>query len=322
MTLAIVFLSCTCIQVTESYKILFILPIATKSHKNVFEPLVRALAERGHDITMVSPSETSGLPKNVHEITPLTIQDFISGFAIHPMRMRAEGKLNQLLFLNHNVARNCEKVYKDSEFQKMLALGPNHFDLIFFNGYFNQCFFGLHSFLKAPFIIITTMGSPLFISRLTGNYYPTSFVPFPFLGYSQQMNFIERVTNFASSYFVNALIDSQNSKYESIYRKYLGNNTEGLDEISRNVSLIMGNEHHVLTFPKPNLPDIIPIGGMICRPSNPLPKVRSSTENILVNVSGSNFSKRNKKNYDCLRIWRSLFLVLNMDLFTLAWDQF
>ena len=39
-------------------RILFLAPVSTKSHKIAFMPIVEALVERGHQVTVVSSSKT------------------------------------------------------------------------------------------------------------------------------------------------------------------------------------------------------------------------------------------------------------------------
>lgn len=58
---------------TIASKILFLSPVATKSHKNVFDPLIDALATRGHELTVISPMKTSKVP-SVKEIVPVNLE--------------------------------------------------------------------------------------------------------------------------------------------------------------------------------------------------------------------------------------------------------
>lgn len=70
--------------VISADRILFLLPIASTSHHHVFEPLIRALGERGHDIVSLSPVK-SKMPGNVKQVQILTVDqifgDIPSSFA-------------------------------------------------------------------------------------------------------------------------------------------------------------------------------------------------------------------------------------------------
>ena len=51
LTLVVFLLAILANQPVESDRILVASPITSHSHTNVFKPLVRALVERGHDVT-------------------------------------------------------------------------------------------------------------------------------------------------------------------------------------------------------------------------------------------------------------------------------
>nr|XP_053653641.1 UDP-glycosyltransferase UGT5-like isoform X1 [Cherax quadricarinatus] len=53
----------------RSYKILMLLPVSSKSHRNVFMPLAEALADRGHKIVMLTNHPKSSKNPNIHEVT-------------------------------------------------------------------------------------------------------------------------------------------------------------------------------------------------------------------------------------------------------------
>ncbi|XP_064112825.1 UDP-glycosyltransferase UGT5-like isoform X5 [Macrobrachium nipponense] len=53
----------------RSYKILMLLPVGSKSHRNVFMPLVEALADRGHKVDMLTSYDIQHQNPNIREIT-------------------------------------------------------------------------------------------------------------------------------------------------------------------------------------------------------------------------------------------------------------
>ncbi|XP_068217267.1 UDP-glycosyltransferase UGT5-like isoform X3 [Palaemon carinicauda] len=52
----------------RSYKVLVLLPVGSKSHRNVFMPLVEALADRGHKIDMLTSYDIKHKNLNIREI--------------------------------------------------------------------------------------------------------------------------------------------------------------------------------------------------------------------------------------------------------------
>lgn len=62
-------------------------------------------------------------------------------------------------------------------------------------------------------------------------------------------------------------------KMEALYRKVLGDDIPPISEIYGNASIILSNGHFGVNRPKPNLPDVIEVGGLHSHPPKPLPKV-------------------------------------------------
>ncbi|KAK8724734.1 hypothetical protein OTU49_017491, partial [Cherax quadricarinatus] len=52
----------------RSYKILMLLPVSARSHRNVFNPLAEALADRGHKIVMLTNQPKSSKHPNIEDI--------------------------------------------------------------------------------------------------------------------------------------------------------------------------------------------------------------------------------------------------------------
>lgn len=60
---------------------------------------------------------------------------------------------------------------------------------------------------------------------------------------------------------------------DKIMRKYLGNDLPPIENIIKNTSLVFVNHHYSLAFPRPNLPNMVEIGGFHVNPPKPLPAV-------------------------------------------------
>jgi glucuronosyltransferase len=255
-------------------KILFLFPIASKSHKNVFDPLIMALAARGHELTVVTPFASKDLPKNIKELIPLPALNIILPQFEDPFEMRKSGKLTSVFVNMDGILEGCHKVYQNAEFQEALA---QNYDLVIQNGFANNCFDGAAHKVGAPHVIITTFAAPSFITEYTGNQLPSSFVPNPMFAVTDRMTFLQRLTNWLGNQLVKILLRFYyRSKYETIYRQYVGQDAPGSPEILGNVSLLLMNSHFSLTYPRPNFPDNVEVGGMHCRPAQPLPKVNDS----------------------------------------------
>lgn len=298
------------ITTVESANILFLLPFATKSHKNIFDPLVLALAKRNHNVTIVTPLKFAKPVPNVHEIVAIPFEEINPSTTFgNPFEKRKDGKLG--FFLNWNstfVEVGCKLLYQNEEIQHLLRQGPGSFDLAIVNLFMNGCTLGIIHTLQVPHMYVITMPAMNAFVEKTGLYLPPSFVPNSFSTFTDTMNFQERVLNFLAEY---ALIAAghliSNKLLSRMYQEHLGDHLPTIFEIDRNVSMILMNSHFTLTYPRyhrnisnsfilkikscvfnihlnsqrPLLPDVVEVGGLHTRPAKPLPKVYFA---IVINI--------------------------------------
>lgn len=59
----------------ENAKILFLIPMSTRSEKHFFEPLILKLASNGHNMTVVTNSPDVLHHENVKEIVPISVEE-------------------------------------------------------------------------------------------------------------------------------------------------------------------------------------------------------------------------------------------------------
>lgn len=68
-----------CLTLVSSYKILCFYPTISKSQVVFGLPLLTALAEKGHQVTLVSPFASGKNVKNYHEVViPVNVGDYTS----------------------------------------------------------------------------------------------------------------------------------------------------------------------------------------------------------------------------------------------------
>ncbi|CAG7823382.1 unnamed protein product, partial [Allacma fusca] len=87
------------------------------------------------------------------------------------------------------------------------------------------------------------------------------------------------------------------SKYETIAKQYLGEDSPSLIELELDISMTFQNTHFLLNYPRPTMPDYIEVVCIHCRKGRPLPKdleefVSESNEGLILFSLGSVF--RNK----------------------------
>ena len=268
---------------SEAARIFFMIPLTTASEKNVFVPLIDALAKKGHDVTVASVKKSKYESKTIKEFIPLpNIDEFMGDFS-KPLEGRSEGIMMWLTFSPELFeAPSCEKVYNDANFKRAIN---EKYDLVVVNSYFQYCFTPILHKLGAPFVVVSSSAPRNGVAAATGGVLPASFVPNPLIPMTADMNFGQRTLNFLfDTYWRLYEIYSYSSMGDKLAAKYLGEGLPRAVDVEKNASLVLTNSHFVLNWPVPALPDMVEVGGMHCVPPKPLPKV-SRKKGLLITIT-------------------------------------
>lgn len=196
-------------NLVDSAKILSIFHTPSKSHWILGQNLLKNLANAGHEITVISPFPLKNPPKNYRDISTVEILDVykpqMDQFMFGEMNMNLHQKMSQMLVICHNMTYST---LIHPNVVKLIESGEK-FDLIFMEIFLNDVFIGFSHLFNAPVVGMSTMGATSWISELTGNPLPYSYVPHMMSGYTDKMGYIERAAN--------ALINS----VEKVYHKML-----------------------------------------------------------------------------------------------------
>jgi len=262
-------------------RILAVAFISSKSHKITYEPLLRELGARGHEITVLTPIKSSKRFYNVQDIQTLDVEQILANSSSTPAnvfelkRHSFKGVTQNTFLLN---IRKFEKICEMTlDLAHVKELHSQKFDLILLDVIFNECAAGYVHKFNTSLILISSASASSWILRYTGGSSLPSLIPNVFTDYTHQMNFFQRTINFITEVST-TLIHSYYfiPKMEAIYRQKLNDaHIPSVHEILGNASLILSNGHFALRSPKPLLPDVIEVAGMHCRPANPLPKVKA-----------------------------------------------
>jgi glucuronosyltransferase len=264
----------------NSENILVLSFFSAKSHKNVFEPLYMALAERGHNLTVVSPIKSS-YPAHLHmkEINGPDFHKVIpnngSSATLDFFYSRTVGFRIVIPFnptLDFYLAKQCELYYEMPEVKDLLK---QKFDLVFVSSHMNECTYGMVHKLNTSFILLHPLSMEHYKSIFSGLRAPPSYVPVDQVASSHdRMGIVQRIINFLAYHYLNVFYNRiYLPEMESVYRRYFGKDVPSAREIEKNASLALMNGHFSLVGPKPKLPVLIDVGGIHCRPGEALPKV-------------------------------------------------
>lgn len=265
------------ISLVDGSRILIAAPYGTKSHQNVYIPLAQELVRRGHHITIISNylNDEIATLENVRQVwiekLVIDMSQFPNLFAPKEdlsTRLRKSYEIFKAMFNFQNMI--AEATYEDPQVQQLMA--TETFDLVMFSESCGMtCYpFGWH--FKVPAIAISPNVMYPGRAELLGDDEHYSYVPFLLTSFSDKMNLSQRTINFiVSKIFQYVSHDLPIRTVESMFKRLTNPACPPLLELEKNISLVLTNTHPSFSYPRVLPPQVIEVGGLHCRPANPLP---------------------------------------------------
>lgn len=269
-----------CLRV-DSARILAVFPHSGKSHFDVFEPLVVALADRGHDVTVISYFPQKVRINNyrdigLQEVSPLYVN------ALPFEAVASSNPMSDFIKITTKGLDSCEVILGSKPVQDLLR-SDEKFDLLIVELFNIDCFLGFVHRYKVPYIGLSSSNLlPTHNDRI-GNPDNPSYIPNLFLPFSDKMTLPDRMLNtwsvLAIKFIKTYYFDVTSYKIAS---KYFGSDMPSLESIAKNVSLVLVNTHHTLNKPRPLVPAVIQVGGIHIKEPRRLPPVSIHADFLIV----------------------------------------
>lgn len=260
------------VSYVSAYKILGIFPTWARSHFFVGSALMKGLAEKGHQVTVISPFPEKKPIKNWRDINTPTILNFLKGPGNQIIKMREQSIMESISGIYDLGIMITNTTLAEPSVQKLMTSGET-FDVVICEVFLTEALYGLAEHFNAPLIGMGTFGATLWNTDLVGSPSPLSYVPNVFLPLIDRMSLVERIFNLAVNtfdyiFFYNFYMPRQHE----LFRHYFPKSKAGLDKIRKDTALVLLNSHFSLSFPRPYVPNMIEVGGMhINRKQKPLP---------------------------------------------------
>lgn len=269
-------------QGTEGANILGVFTSHSPSHFIVHMSIMKTLAEKGHNVTVVSSVPPKVTHKSInHIVVPMSAEDEkVLNDGMAGMVKEKPSIWNTMKSIFSSLAMLIDKqvdVLEDPRFQELYLNKGNKFDVVFVGFFFNTYQVALGARFNCP-VIISWSGPPMMmVNEVLGNP-ELSSVPQMHISAppGQPMNFQQRMQNFASTLGFNALSIFLNHKYNKFYDRLWSKDKSmpTFAQAKRNVSLAFCNGHGISEGPiRPNVPGVIEIGGIQVKSKpDPLPE--------------------------------------------------
>ncbi|XP_076068143.1 UDP-glucosyltransferase 2-like isoform X2 [Oratosquilla oratoria] len=221
---------------TVASKILFLAPIAGKSHAGYYSSVVTTLARHGHEITYVTPFPSKKETANIRMIVlpDLDFSPYIPNMF--------KGTVVPLLKLLPLAATLCADGLEDP---------------------------------KVPFVMVIPVGLASSVDGLVGNPSFPSYEVNLLHDAQPPLPFMKRAINLGLDFFMRILtyfFTVPLAEKESRARGLLPDDMPSLQEMREKVSLILLNSYRGMEIPRPYVPTVIHAGGLHIHPPKPLPQ--------------------------------------------------
>lgn len=196
MRVQIVFLLLSVLELAIASRILFLLPTLSKSHMILHHALSSTLAERGHDVTVVSVFELDNKIENHREILVPFDHERLKNFVKNIFKKPNQSYLKilpEILEITFDLTFEMAKL---PEFKRLLE--HEKFDLLIVGMFYNHYLLGYGEIFDCPTAMLSTFGNTILTNSIVANPGESSAVPSTFSNPSDatRMTFTEKVKNF------------------------------------------------------------------------------------------------------------------------------
>lgn len=255
-------------------RILGVFPHHGYSHHMVFLPYLRTLADRGHDVHVISNFESShpkitdisvagSMPMANNNVTFPAPKSWTFGF--HGMW--------QDMWSLYELAKTTEAMFGVPAVRRLLDDRTVAFDLVIAEHFNSELPMGFAAKYRVPFVLLSSCSILPWTKSTVGQPHETAYRPSTFSGMSERMNTIERLANTFTTFVSATLFRIMNRSWsQQILKKHFGLDVP-LGEFASNVSLVLVNTHWTISGVSPTVPTVMEIGGMHLQSVKKLPDV-------------------------------------------------
>ncbi|CAH2076950.1 unnamed protein product, partial [Iphiclides podalirius] len=258
----------------DAARILGLFPHPGKSHQMVFEPLLKALAERQHHVTTVSFFPLKNPPENYTDLSlgsmsqllleslDLSLFEASSALSKVPVLERIIREMSEFQPLAKIAVDICERLTK---WEPLIDALKKDYDLILVENFSSDCMLGLLHVLgnTAPKVALSSSNLMPWAADRVGAADNPAYVPIISTGFTARMNFLERLENsFLCAFYKFWFHRAVQVKERAMIQKRFGRSIPDLRVLGSNYSLTLVNTFHALNGNRPSVPALVEVGGM------------------------------------------------------------
>ncbi|XP_053692404.1 UDP-glycosyltransferase UGT5-like [Sabethes cyaneus] len=247
----------------ESYKILGLFPHPGISHHYFFDPVLKGLAAAGHEVTVVSHFPSPNPPSNFTDLKLEGVELLINSVSFEHFEYRPFFSHFMDFFILYDWGNEACKNALESAAIRHVLESKIKYDLILMEQFNNDCMLGVAHLLNAPYIGLSSCPlMPWHYDRIGVPSNP-SYIPALFMGYSEKMDFWERMANFITVTTFKWMYSWFNdNSANTMLRERFGPDMPDIKDLQKRTSMLFVNQHYSLGGPKPLTPAVVELGGI------------------------------------------------------------
>ncbi|XP_014261181.1 uncharacterized protein LOC106673546 [Cimex lectularius] len=279
------------------------------SHHNVFRPILNELANRGHNVTYVSPFPYKPASANMRHIMIENHRDEFSG-VINIRNWASYSAIEMSFFLARFTKDLNDKMFSSSGVQEIIH-SDEKFDVVLSSSMlFQEPVAALVHKFKSIGIDIHPVGDVVDVNELSGlpsnseymlDYKANFGKPIWEFTYRDRLyNMFILIATTLSQYYRLFFMQKQVDKYFN----YTGwEDRPPIGKLVANKSLVLINSHHSVGYSYPKAPHVKEIGGVNVLPVKPLPKdledfMNEAKHGVIYFSLGTNFNSSTETSSD------------------------
>ncbi|XP_068156432.1 UDP-glycosyltransferase UGT5 [Drosophila tropicalis] len=256
------------ISPVSTARILLIAPFESQSQCILMTPYIEALAERGHELTVIHAYRQCGAQENVRYIYinphlnsyPDWVGEYFSG---------VYNKWIEVTSIRTFMLKLCLHFMEDDSVKDLLN-SNSKFDLVIIEPSHMDCIFGIAAHFNATLMGLSTCGSDWNLDTLIGYTSSSIYEPILPIGFRSADTFLDRLYNWfylSEEWLLMHLLFLP--KIRMVHYHFFGHLHQSFTEIRQSFSLMLLNQHFTIYPARPNVPTMIEIAGMHLPKKNP-----------------------------------------------------
>ncbi|KAF2905636.1 hypothetical protein ILUMI_00538 [Ignelater luminosus] len=281
----------------NSAKILGVFHMPAYSHYQLGDRLLKELAARGHEVTVITPYAEKNPVKNFKQIVLTGAIEKLQPMKDKLFEQTESTVIKSLVWLEVMGLELVDSTLSHPNVQEFLK-SNNQFDLVILHQFVNDAFKGFCHYYNAPCVVLSPMAVPCWTHAQIANPDSPAYFPDMYSDPAFDTSFTQRFLNsllYVGIRLFNHLyaIPRQNE----VMHKYFPN-APHLNELYYNTSLILVNSHISINSAVPYLPNVIDIGGYHVKTPKKLPidlqeYLDGAKDGVVLFSLGSNLQSKN-----------------------------